>query len=99
MRLPTAIDVLSDVDLATLDVQSCSCSPLPHTLVKNGLFPTAPSQPRVAVSIDLLDFYFALFERSADAVTALAGALKTLYQRHGFPVLNEKVRLSHISLS
>ena len=46
----------------------------------------------MAVSIDLLDFYFALFERSADAITALAGALKSLYQRRGFPILNEKVR-------
>ncbi|KAI0707020.1 hypothetical protein C8Q76DRAFT_629548 [Earliella scabrosa] len=58
--------------------------------LKSGLFPTAPSLPRVAVSIDLLDFYFALFERSADAITALAGALKSLYQRRGFPILNEK---------
>ncbi|KAI0716907.1 hypothetical protein C8Q76DRAFT_795144 [Earliella scabrosa] len=86
----TSVTCLYFDHLATFEIQSCSCSPLPPTLVKNGLFPTAPSQPRVAVSIDLLDFYFALFERSADAVTALAGALKTLYQRRGFPVLNEK---------
>lgn len=44
------------------------------------------------MSIDLLDLYFALFERSADAVSALASALKSLYQRRGFPILNEKVR-------
>ncbi|KAI0746147.1 hypothetical protein C8Q76DRAFT_605599, partial [Earliella scabrosa] len=50
----------------------------------------SPSQPRMAVSIDLLDLYFALFERSADAITALAGALKSLYQRRGFPILNDK---------
>ncbi|KAI0669310.1 hypothetical protein C8Q78DRAFT_1095812 [Trametes maxima] len=61
-----------------------------YSLVRNGLFPTSPSQPRIAVSIDLLDFYFALFERSADAVTALAGALKTLYTRRGFPIVNDK---------
>lgn len=46
----------------------------------------------MAVSIDLLDFYSALFDRSADAVTALAGALKSLYSRRGFPILNNKVR-------
>ena len=79
-------------DLVVREFHSCACSPLPNTLVKSGLFPTAPSLPRVAVSIDLLDFYFALFERSADAITALAGALKTLYQRRGFPILNEKVK-------
>ena len=78
-------------DLDTVEILSCACEPLPNTLVKAGLFPTSPSQPRMAVSIDLLDFYFALFERSADAVTALAGALKTFYQRRGFPILNEKV--------
>ncbi|KAI0694788.1 hypothetical protein C8Q76DRAFT_634071 [Earliella scabrosa] len=74
----------------TCMLESCPCAPLPHTLIGSGLFPTSPSQPRVAVSIDLLDFYFALFERSADAVTALAGALKALYQRRGFPILNDK---------
>ncbi|KAI0676695.1 hypothetical protein C8Q78DRAFT_960079 [Trametes maxima] len=61
-----------------------------YSLVRNGLFPTAPSLPRIAVSIDLLDFYFALFERSADAVTALAAALKTLYIHRGFPIVNDK---------
>ena len=45
----------------------------------------------MAVSIDLLDLYSALFDRSADAVTALAGALKTMYSRRGFPILNSKV--------
>ena len=47
--------------------------------------------PRSAISIDLLDLYFALFERSADAVSALAGALKTMYYRRGFSILNGKV--------
>ncbi|KAI0694292.1 hypothetical protein C8T65DRAFT_711030 [Cerioporus squamosus] len=50
----------------------------------------SPLLPRIAVSVDLLDFYFALFERSADAITALAGALKSVYQRRGFPILNDK---------
>ncbi|KAI0628590.1 hypothetical protein C8Q77DRAFT_1067705 [Trametes polyzona] len=59
-------------------------------LVQNGLFPASPSAPRMAISIDLLDFYSALFERSADAITALAGALKTMYVRRGFPILNEQ---------
>ncbi|OJT12711.1 hypothetical protein TRAPUB_10739 [Trametes pubescens] len=70
--------------------QGCGCISVAQVLVKNGLFPTSPTSPRVAVSIDLLDFYFALFERSADAVSALASALKSIYQRRGFPILNEK---------
>ena len=81
-------------DLANVEVPSCSCALLPNVLITHGLFPTSPTQPRMAVSIDLLDFYIALFERSADAIlTALAGALKTFYQRRGFPVLNDKVSL------
>ncbi|KAG2115497.1 hypothetical protein DEU56DRAFT_919407 [Suillus clintonianus] len=55
---------------------------LPPSLV--WLFPTAPSQPRMAVSVELLSFYRALFERSCDAINALASALKTHYSRRGF---------------
>ncbi|OSD03347.1 hypothetical protein PYCCODRAFT_1477197 [Trametes coccinea BRFM310] len=76
--------------LTSIQVSFCECRSISQRLVSNGLFPTSPSQPRVAISIDLLDFYFALFERSADAVSALAGALKTFYERRGFPVLDSK---------
>ncbi|KAG6369896.1 hypothetical protein JVT61DRAFT_13361 [Boletus reticuloceps] len=65
-------------------VLSCQCVSLPQLLIRNGLFPTAPSQPRMAVSIELLAFYRALFERSCDAVNALATALNSHYSRRGF---------------
>ncbi|KIN93816.1 hypothetical protein M404DRAFT_35711, partial [Pisolithus tinctorius Marx 270] len=48
------------------------------------LFPTAPSQPRIAISIELLGFYHALFERSCDSINALASALNTHYECRGF---------------
>jgi len=76
---------------ASIDVHSCCCSSLPQTLVLHGLFPTAPAQPRMAVSVELLSFYRALFERSCDAVNALAAALSTYYTRRGFCVTNHKV--------
>ena len=79
------------VDLETVEFQTCDCVTLPQALVRNALFPTSPTQPRLAISIDLLDLYFALFERSADAVSALSGALKTMYSRRGFSILNGKV--------
>ncbi|KAG2355545.1 hypothetical protein BDR07DRAFT_1303032, partial [Suillus spraguei] len=50
---------------------------LAQVLVHHGLFPTAPSQPCMVVSVDLLPFYRALFERSCDAIHALASALET----------------------
>ncbi|KIK80791.1 hypothetical protein PAXRUDRAFT_36082 [Paxillus rubicundulus Ve08.2h10] len=53
-------------------------------LVHYGFFPTVPSQPRMAVSINLLAFYRALFEQSCDAINALASALQTHYIRRGF---------------
>ncbi|KAG1842228.1 hypothetical protein F4604DRAFT_1884792 [Suillus subluteus] len=57
-------------------------------LIHHGLFPTAPSQPRMAISTDLLAFYRALFEHSCDAIHALASALKTHYARRGFQMTN-----------
>jgi hypothetical protein len=45
----------------------------------------------MAVSIDLLDFYRALFERSCDAISAIAGALHTFYTRRGFVLLTKQV--------
>ncbi|KAJ2911799.1 hypothetical protein MD484_g8611, partial [Candolleomyces efflorescens] len=67
-------------------VHFCSCEGVVPVLVKNGLFPGAPSQPHVAISIVVLDFYQALFERSCDAVNALVSALITHYRRRGFPI-------------
>ena len=45
----------------------------------------------MAVSIELLALYRALFERSCDAVNALASALHTHYIRRGFHVTNKEV--------
>lgn len=52
-----------------------------------------PSQPRMAVSLDLLGLYRALFERSCDAINALAAALHTHYTRRSFHMVNRKVSL------
>ena len=70
----------------------CQCVSLPFVLVRHGLFPTAPHSPRVALSIHLLDFYQALFERSCDAIHAFAAALHTFYERRGYRLLNQQVR-------
>ncbi|KAJ7211535.1 hypothetical protein B0H12DRAFT_1312933 [Mycena haematopus] len=59
-------------------------------LVQNGIFPMSPTRPRTGVSIDLLEIYRALFERSCDAITALSAALHTIYDRRGFYVMSSK---------
>ncbi|KIM70523.1 hypothetical protein SCLCIDRAFT_100420, partial [Scleroderma citrinum Foug A] len=64
---------------------------VPCTLVSHGLFPTAPSQPWMAVSIELLSFCRALFECSCDTTHTLAAALNTYYTWQGFCVTNHKV--------
>ncbi|KAJ7339964.1 hypothetical protein DFH08DRAFT_704657 [Mycena albidolilacea] len=64
--------------------------PVAVLLVQNGVFPASPSRVQTGVSIDLLEIYRALFERSCDAITALASALYTIYNRRGFRVLAQK---------
>ena len=72
------------------NVVACDCQDILQTLVVNGLFP-ASSQPCLALSIELLDLYRALFERSCDAMNAPASALHTHYARQGFHYHNSKV--------
>ncbi|KAF7975585.1 hypothetical protein HWV62_9141 [Athelia sp. TMB] len=54
----------------------------------------APEQPRVAVALELLGLYRALFERSCDAVNALADSLHSHYTRRGFHVVDKKLCLA-----
>ena len=61
----------------SIDVSSCPCSTLPHTLVSHGLFPTAPTQPRMAISIKLLSFFHAIFKHLCDVTHALVAAVET----------------------
>ncbi|KZP13887.1 hypothetical protein FIBSPDRAFT_669407, partial [Athelia psychrophila] len=76
-------------DFTTLTVHSCSCQPIHLQLIKHGLFPAAPEQPRVTVALELLGLYRALFERSCDAVNALAAGLHSHYTRRGFHAVNK----------
>ena len=45
----------------------------------------------MAVSVKLLSFFCAIFERLCDATHALAAALSTYYARRGFRVMDHKV--------
>ncbi|KAF9220912.1 hypothetical protein BS17DRAFT_290664 [Gyrodon lividus] len=78
-------------DFAFMEVVSCRCSTLAQVLVHFGLFPTMPSQSCMAVSVDLLAFYCALFEQLCDAINALASALHTHYIRQGFWIVNKAI--------
>ncbi|KAJ7587929.1 hypothetical protein C8J56DRAFT_1049993 [Mycena floridula] len=70
-----------------IQVTSCRCENTAQVLVKHGLFPASPTAPETAIAIVLLDFYRALFERSCEAVHALAAALQTVYLRRGYSLL------------
>ncbi|KZT28316.1 hypothetical protein NEOLEDRAFT_1058906, partial [Neolentinus lepideus HHB14362 ss-1] len=50
----------------------------------------SPLQPRVAVSINLLEFYSKLFYRSGDAVSSAAAALNDFYISRGYRLIDEK---------
>ncbi|KZP33321.1 hypothetical protein FIBSPDRAFT_882070 [Athelia psychrophila] len=71
-------------------VHSCYCQPIAQQLVKHGLFPSAPEQPQIAVALELLGLYHTLFERSCNAVNALAESLHSHYTRRGFHTVNEQ---------
>ncbi|KAK7053896.1 hypothetical protein R3P38DRAFT_3305315 [Favolaschia claudopus] len=71
-------------------LKTCSCKSAAILLVEHGVFPATPTKTQSGIAFDLLDFYRALFERSCDAVTALAAALHTVYERRGFRVLSAK---------
>jgi hypothetical protein len=75
----------------TVSVYTCKCRTVHELLIANGLFPMSPKNPGRAISIFLLDFYRAIYEKSADAVYALSGALQNHYRRRGFPLETKKV--------
>ncbi|KAF6744700.1 hypothetical protein DFP72DRAFT_1018573 [Ephemerocybe angulata] len=74
----------------TCTIVACECQSLPIVLIAHGLFPTAPHSPRMAISVELLELFLAVSERSSDAVTALAVALNRSYRSRGFVVRNAK---------
>ncbi|CAK5269727.1 unnamed protein product [Mycena citricolor] len=73
------------------------------SLDASGADPSVPMQmpARAAlgewgVSLDVLDSYRAYFERSADAITALAASLATVYRRRGFELGFDSTAVEHI---
>jgi CxC1 like cysteine cluster associated with KDZ transposases len=81
-------------DYNSMSISTCNCRTLPQLLVANGLFPTAPSQPRIAVAINLLGLYRALFEQSCDTVNAIASALHSFYTERGFYMQDKAVSVA-----
>jgi len=67
------------------------CKSLPQLLLRSGLFPTAPSQPCIAISVDLLGFYRTLFECSCDSINTLTSVLNTHYEHRGFRLTTQEV--------
>ncbi|KAJ7828174.1 hypothetical protein B0H13DRAFT_2437996 [Mycena leptocephala] len=84
----TKVKCLYPTHMQCVTVTTCGCRPVAVLLVEHGVFPASPTKTKTGLAIDLLDLYRALFERSCDAITALAAALHTLYERRGFRVLS-----------
>ena len=64
--------IIVTLDFVTFDVPYCGCQNLPNVLVASGFFPASPTEPRIAIALDLLDFCVAMFERSGDTVAGMA---------------------------
>ncbi|KAG6859892.1 hypothetical protein C0995_002386 [Termitomyces sp. Mi166 len=80
-------------DFLKFSVEWCNCEELPYVLIANRLFLTTPSYPHMAISVHLLDFYCALFERLCNAINAMARALNAFYAERGFIVMDKKIHL------
>ncbi|KXN90747.1 hypothetical protein AN958_03669 [Leucoagaricus sp. SymC.cos] len=80
-------------DFCQYEVSSCRCQETTHVLLVNGLCPTTPSYLCITVSIHLLKFYHALFEKSCDVVNVIANTLSIFYTQQGFVLLDKKVSL------
>ncbi|KAK7046978.1 hypothetical protein R3P38DRAFT_2507537 [Favolaschia claudopus] len=90
LSVVSKIRCLYPTHIQHVTLKTCSCKSAAVLLVEQGVFPASPSKPQTGISLDLLDFYRAMFERSCDAVTALAAALHTVYERRGFRVLSQR---------
>ena len=77
----------------------CTCICFAEHLIIQGLFPTAPTQPKLAISITFLEFYIALFKWMGNAVMAIATTLSNFYERRGYPVEDKKVCLMKLFLN
>ncbi|KAJ7757311.1 hypothetical protein B0H14DRAFT_2404561 [Mycena olivaceomarginata] len=60
-------------------------------LVQHSVFPMSPTRPKTGVSINLLEVYCALFERSCNTINTLSSALHTIYGRCGFQIMSSEV--------
>jgi Kyakuja-Dileera-Zisupton transposase/CxC1 like cysteine cluster associated with KDZ transposases len=69
--------------LETSVTSVCSCSPA-TTLLSMGFFPSTPSRPTFAVSLNLLDFARELYLRTPPNITAWCDTLQAFLSARGF---------------
>ncbi|KAJ6542921.1 hypothetical protein B0H19DRAFT_1076947 [Mycena capillaripes] len=92
-RKAQVVRCLYPLHVVHIQIVTCDCMRLGVLLVQHDVFPASPNRPRIGVSLDVLDIYWAMFERSCDAITALAAALRTVYDRRGFTVVSDRSNL------
>ncbi|CAK5280809.1 unnamed protein product [Mycena citricolor] len=78
-----------------IDVQACSCVSPATVLLEHGALATSPSKPQIAVAVNTLEIYQALFERSCIAIQAFTNALTTLYNTRGFELMSKTFDSEH----
>ncbi|KAJ6553265.1 hypothetical protein B0H19DRAFT_1377852 [Mycena capillaripes] len=96
-RKAQVVRCLYPLHVVHVRIVTCDCMRLGVLLVQHGVFPASPNRPRIGVSLDVLDIYRAMFERSCDAITALAAALRTVYDRRGFTVVSDRNPLDRVA--
>lgn len=73
--------------LNELELNVCDCRPAPDQLIRQGLFPNAPSRPSIAADFQLLDIISASFIHLALNVTGWVALLEQIWSSNGFHFL------------
>ncbi|KAJ7909808.1 hypothetical protein B0H13DRAFT_1877310 [Mycena leptocephala] len=76
-------------EMYDLEITPCKCWSAPRQLLEQGLFPSAPQRPGLAVDVRLLEFTRKLFVRIAPNKSAMVGALEEHLGDLGFKLLHD----------
>jgi hypothetical protein len=83
------------VELKSIEIHSCECSPAALQLLRRGLFPCAPIAPTLAVDLKVLEFVRELFVRMPPNTTAWCETLEAFLGNQGYKLKTRVCVLSY----
>lgn len=96
ISLPQCIsDHKTTLGSQALPFHHCPCETLSQCLVRNGLFPTTPTEPTTAIAIDLLDLSSTLFPQSRTLPPSFSTGIRQFHAQRGSVLLSVNVSWVH----